>query len=117
MTSMIDAMNSLNAIRLRPATTKLKKEAVTWLISLPESVRPVELAKKFPHIVNQIASLWDDFYTCEHYLHNLLHERERAYRQGFPGELISELKQLYNTLLRQALIVSASAKSNLEHAA
>ena len=114
---MIDAMNPLNAVRMRPATTKLKKEVFVWLLSLPENVRPIQLAKNFPHIVNQTAALWDDFYACEHYLHNLLHERERAYRKGFQREILAEIKQLYNTMLRQALIVSASSKIISAHTA
>lgn len=101
-------MNNFKSVRIQSASTKLRKEVFLWWLSLPNDVRPAQLAKAFPHIVNAVAETWDDFYVCEQYLHNLLHERERAYRRGFSQELTDEIKQLYNTLLRKALIVSAA---------
>ena len=105
-------MNHLDLLRLRAPTTKLKKQVFIWLMSLPHSVRPNRLAKEFPHIVNHIVDTWDDFYVCEQYIHNLLYERERAFRQGFGREISDEIRELYNMLLRQALIVSPASSAS-----
>lgn len=100
-------MDHFDALRLQLPATKLKKQVFIWWVSLPNAIRPTQLAKQFPHIVNRIVDTWDDFYACEQYLHDLLHERERAHRRGFQPDINDEIRQLYNTLLRKTLVVSA----------
>ena len=101
-------MNPVNTLCVSSTSIKLKKPFHLWWAALPTEKRPVQCAKEFPHIVNRIVDSWEDFYTCEHYLHGLLHERERSHRQGFCREVVEEIRQLYNLLLRQTLVVSAA---------
>lgn len=101
-------MHKFNTLRTRNAPTKLKKDVFVWWLLIPEEVRPVNLAKEYPHIVVKIVETWDDFYTCEQYIHNLLHERDRAGREGFRAQVRYEIRLLYNTLLRRSLGMSKS---------
>ena len=109
-------MNHVNTLCASSASTKLKKPFHFWWAALPAEKRPVRCAKEFPHIVNRIVDSWEDFYTCEHYLHGLLHERERAHRQGFCREVADEIRQLYDLLLRQTLVVSAAVSMTADAA-
>ena len=104
-------MDHFDTLRHPRPVGKLKKQVFIWWVSLPNTIRPTQLAKQFPHVVNRIVESWDDFYACEQYLHGLLHERERVYRQGFRPVINEEIRQLYNTLLRQTLVVSAASIS------
>jgi hypothetical protein len=44
----------------------------TWLASLPQDVRPMELARQFPRIANRPRHLWTQVAACEGYLDGLL---------------------------------------------
>jgi len=65
----------------------------TWLASLPQDVRPVELARQFPRIANRLRHLWTRVATCEEYLDGLLVDR-RGNRKGFPLKITQELESL-----------------------
>ena len=66
------------------------RDAIRWLASLPDEVRPIELGRKFPRIINTIAAKWADFIGCRRYL-NSLQIDERGGRQGFPFEIVQEI--------------------------
>ncbi|CAJ0714868.1 hypothetical protein LMG6871_01250 [Ralstonia edaphis] len=68
----------------------LNRDAIRWLASLPDEVRPIELGRKFPRIINTIAAKWADFIGCRRYL-NSLQIDERGGRQGFPFEIVQEI--------------------------
>jgi len=40
----------------KPDDFALNRDAIRWLASLPEDVRPIELGRKFPRIINTIAA-------------------------------------------------------------
>ena len=65
----------------------------TWLASLPEDVRPVELARQFPRIANRLRHLWKQVARCEVYLDALLVDR-RGTRKGFSEKISHELEAL-----------------------
>ena len=65
----------------------------TWLASLPQDVRPVELTRQFPRIANRLRHLWTRVATCEEYLDGLLVDR-RGNRKGFPLKITQELESL-----------------------
>jgi hypothetical protein len=65
----------------------------TWLASLPQDVRPMELARQFPRIANRLCQLWKQVARCEEYLDALLVDR-RGTRKGFPPEITQELEVL-----------------------
>ena len=72
----------------------------TWLESLPQDIRPMELARQFPRIANRLRHVWTQVATCEGYLDGLLVDH-RCNRKGFPLKITQELESLreYYTLL------------------
>src|SRR5262245_23258080 len=69
---------------------ELNASAEAWLGALPGSVRPTELANRFPRIVNRIARLWRAPLQLDRYFEDLLTDT-RGNRQGFPLGVLSEL--------------------------
>ena len=72
----------------------------TWLASLPQDVRPMELPRQFPRIANRLRQLWKQVARCEEYLDSLLVDR-RGTRKGFLSKISEELEALreYHALL------------------
>ena len=64
-----------------------------WMAELPQAVRPVNLARRFPRIANSIAELWPRGARCEEYLFTLVVDL-RGDRTGFPPEVAQELTAL-----------------------
>ena len=73
----------------------LSEKAQRWLDRLPEDMRPIELSRGFPRIVNRLAALWHDEGLTEHMLTELLVDT-RGGRQGFPAAVAAELKTIYD---------------------
>jgi hypothetical protein len=65
----------------------------SWLQSLPDAVRPVELSTVHPHVANRLALSWRDVGLTEHLLGELLIGRRKG-RKGFPPPVIAELLRL-----------------------
>ena len=75
--------------------TTLLATTVSWLNDLPEVVRPVELAQRYPRIVNDLCRLWKTPAQWDRYMDDLLVvRRETRTRQGFPAQVVSELAAL-----------------------
>ena len=66
---------------------------VAWMNELPHTVRPTELARRFPRIANSIAELWGRMLRCEEYLDSMLID-QRGDRKGFPPAVAMELAAL-----------------------
>jgi len=73
-----------------PDDLMLNREAIRWLASLPDEVRPIELGRDFPRIINTIAAKWSDFIGCRHYLNGLQMD-DRGGRQGFRFPIVQEI--------------------------
>jgi len=73
-----------------PDDFALNREAIRWLASLPDGVRPIELGRDYPRIINTIAAKWVDFIGCRRYL-NSLQIDDRGGRQGFRFEIVQEI--------------------------
>jgi hypothetical protein len=71
----------------------LSAETVAFLSSLDQSVRPYQLAVRFPRIVNNLARLWEQPAKLDRYLDDLLVDT-RGNRQGFPMRILTELVAL-----------------------
>jgi hypothetical protein len=81
-----------------------------WMAELPQAVRPVNLARRFPRIANSIAELWPRGARCEEYLFTLVVDL-RGDRTGFPPEVAQELTALrghFNELHTRIRLVQAS---------
>jgi hypothetical protein len=76
-----------------PNDLRLSAESVTLLSSLDRSVRPYQLAVRFPRIVNNLARLWQQPGELDRYLDGLLVDT-RGNRQGFPLRILTELVAL-----------------------
>ncbi|UCF22633.1 MAG: hypothetical protein JSV72_17200 [Ralstonia sp.] len=78
----------------------LNRDAIRWLAQLPDEVRPIELGREFPRIVNTLAAKWADFNGCRLYLNGLQID-ERGGRQGFQFVIVQEicaLREYFDTL-------------------
>ncbi|KJK22684.1 hypothetical protein UB46_20120 [Burkholderiaceae bacterium 16] len=78
----------------------LRRQAVRWMAELPDHARPVELGRRFPRIINTIATKWFDPIGCRRYLNSLQFD-DRGGRQGFSFEIVQEidmLRQLFDTI-------------------
>ena len=72
---------------------ELSAAAFKWLAALPKGVRPIELGRSFPRIVNQFAAMWPYPDAVDTYLQELLID-QRGTRQGFPPLIAIELAEL-----------------------
>jgi hypothetical protein len=82
-----------------PGDMYLTPEAEALMASLHESLRPTELAARFPRIVNKMAQMWKRPIHLDRYFDELLID-SRGQRQGFPLKVLLELtslKQHYQT--------------------
>ena len=77
----------------QPEGSRLSAETVTFLSSLNQSVRPYQLAVRFPRIANKLARVWQEPAQRNRYLDELLIDT-RGNRQGFPLRILSELVAL-----------------------
>ena len=71
----------------------VSKEAKELLARLGERVPLDEVARQFPHIVNQLAQVWTKPAEAHQFLDSLLFD-ERAGRQGFPLAVFAQLARL-----------------------
>ena len=92
--------SQLTAKRTQTPKEPLLDVTRMWLASLPQDVRPMELARQFPRIANRLRHLWKQVAKCEEYLDALLVDR-RGTRKGFPPKIAQELQALreYHALL------------------
>jgi hypothetical protein len=82
-----------NLGRAAEAEEVLAETTFKWLARLPDDVRPMMLARRFPRIANKIGNLWRRVARCEEYLDSLVID-ERNGRRGFPPEVAQELTKL-----------------------
>lgn len=77
----------------RAQDKELSDAAFKWLASLPKAVRPIELGRCFPRIVNRFAMMWAYPDAVDAYLQELLID-QRGTRRGFPPLIAKELAEL-----------------------
>jgi hypothetical protein len=80
-----------------PVDRALTGEAITWMLALPEPMRPEQLAERMPRLANQIAAVWNDRLRCASALHALTID-DRGGRRGLPGDILEEVKALHRHL-------------------
>ncbi|WP_455289613.1 hypothetical protein [Cupriavidus necator] len=73
--------------------SSLSREAMIWMVGLPDYALPLLLGQRFPRIVNTIAAKWGRGADCRSYLDSLLFD-ERGNRHGFPFEVVQEIAKL-----------------------
>jgi hypothetical protein len=82
---------------LSPVDKALTGEAITWMLSLPESVRPEHLAERMPRLANQIAAAWNDKARCLGALRALTVD-DRGGRRGLPVAVLADVRGLQQFL-------------------
>jgi hypothetical protein len=90
--SKVAEVGSPAAMR-RPYTEedlRLSAESQAFLSSLTDSVRPNQLAERYPRIVNKMATLWRRPTQMDQYFDELLIDK-RGNRQGFPLGILMEI--------------------------
>ena len=80
-----------------PSDRALTGEAITWMLSLPDPVRPEQLAQRMPRLANQIAAVWNDRLRCASALHALTID-DRGGRRGLPSDILDEVRALHRHL-------------------
>ena len=74
-------------------TNEVLKPTFKWAATLPHSVQPLALMRRFPRIANQLAAVWSETPAVRSYLDSLLVD-DRGHRQGFPQDVLRELLSL-----------------------
>lgn len=84
------------APRLRPPSVQepLEDRTAQWLTQLPEATRPLELARLFPRIANNLSALWPNPRLRDPYLNRLLMDSRDGAREGFPAAVAAEIAAL-----------------------
>jgi hypothetical protein len=90
----------------KPGDRMLSLEAVAWLDSLPQDVRPHNLAKRYPRICNRMVERWKFPELMIPYFDELLMD-SRGGRQGFPMMIAIEIVSLKEHFL--AILSSSKA--------
>ena len=80
-----------------PVDRALTGETIAWMVSLPERIRPEQLAARMPRLANQIAVAWNDRRRCANALHALTID-DRGGRRGLPIDILAEVKFLHRHL-------------------
>lgn len=86
---------ALVAKRKPQPAESLAPEAITWLASLPFTVRPRQLPIQFVRIANSLGRTWADPLRCASYLDDLVLDR-RGDRRGFPLDIALEIVSIKN---------------------
>jgi hypothetical protein len=71
---------------------------IHWFASLPNGLRPVALAERYPRIINQLAQSWRSPSACRAKFEDLLSDR-RGNRRGFSQDIRHELIRLQDHYL------------------
>lgn len=71
----------------------LTDHAIDWILYLPAEIRPQILSRRYPRIANILAAAWLQPHQFKARLQEYLHDK-RGNRQGFPAEVLEELKKL-----------------------
>jgi hypothetical protein len=74
-------------------SNQLLKPTFKWAATLPRSVQPLALMRRFPRIANQLAAVWSDTPSIRLCLDGLLVD-DRGNRQGFSPDVLRELLSL-----------------------
>jgi hypothetical protein len=77
-----------------PYDRTVNAAAVRWLGELPDSIRPNQVALRYPRILNRLARFWDTPAMARECFEDLL-DAKRPGREGFPPEILAELRVLY----------------------
>lgn len=85
---------------MRPEDLVLSPAGDAWLLSLSRRVRPLELARQFPRIVNRFALVWPDPVLTEAYFDSLLVDR-RGGRRGFPREVLTDILRMHEYFVQR----------------
>jgi hypothetical protein len=83
-----------------PLRETLSQEAQIFMSRLPPSVKLTATAARYPHILNKLATLWNDSKALDAFLINLLVD-DRPNRVGFEFTALEELVEVRNTRLAQ----------------
>ena len=86
--------DSFGARRKAEPANVLLPVARAWLASLPDSVRPVQLARHYPRLANRFATAWSDKASVALVFDDLLADR-RGTRRGFPPAVEANLLALW----------------------
>jgi hypothetical protein len=76
----------------------LTGDAIQWLLTLPEPVRPNRLSHDFPRVVNTLCIVWQDRSRAAMTVERLLKDDRGGTRRGFPDDVRLDLAVLHRYL-------------------
>jgi hypothetical protein len=79
------------------AAKGLTAQAHQWLSAVPPRYQPLATARRYPHIVNKLATVWAVPHEVRAYLNELLLST-RPGRLGFSFDVLTELSDLQDLL-------------------
>ena len=71
-----------------------------WILSLPDEIRPLRLARQYPRVANKIAAAWKLPTACDKVLSELMIDH-RGTRNGFPEDVALEIGRLRSYYVTQ----------------
>ena len=80
--------------RRRRAPAWLRAATAKWLRDLPQTIRPVQLARRYPRVANDLCLLWRRPGLCERYMADLMMGRGGRRRVGLSEQAKAELSAL-----------------------
>jgi hypothetical protein len=102
-----DATDQAGRARRRGAV--LSVEGHRLVIVLSRGGEPIAcLARRFPHVVNDLASRWREPASVVHRIDELLVDR-RGGRRGFPADALAELLALRRAALKRSVSPASAA--------
>jgi hypothetical protein len=78
-----------------PSDSRLNAATMGWMRQLPPEIAPVELALRYPRILNRLARYWDVPRMIREYFEDLLFTK-RTKRKGFAPPVKAEIIALCN---------------------
>jgi hypothetical protein len=77
----------------KPEDATLSADALLWLRNIPVPVRPLLVSRRYPRIINQMATHWAQVERTRGLFASLL-ANTRGRRAGFPEGIVEELVRL-----------------------
>ena len=113
---VLDGLDGKECLQATPDVHRWKAKpdallprTLKWLMLLPQNIRPFNLARCYPRILNEVCEQWGLKANCGRYLERLL-KVDGTKREGFPPHVASEIIALAAYRVKRLQTVSKDGK-------